>query len=432
MLAIGTTIRFRLATILAAHWSDFVASHGKWIRPVVFETVRKILACRTPILGCHAYRCPKCGDTEIVPHSCKSRFCPTCGKLATDRWADGVLNELLDVPYHHLVLAVPWQLRAIIGLNREVGLNIMARAAHQCLSQWARERHGMRMGIVVVIHTFGGDMKWHLHIHLLVTEGGLSLDGSQWVRPYNPGWLMSHSGLKKMWRYHVITGFRQAHKAGQLRFSNKSAFLKKYPVFNRMLSNLYQLTWYAHIGASLLDPRATVRYIGRYTKRAVLAEYRITHYDGKTVRFAFKDYAQGGKTSFKTMRVLAFIGRLIRHIPDKYFKMVRYAGIFAPRWKARYLAQARAALKQSTAAAAQVTPTTDAAQAVPTSAPATSLLPWRERRRVEQGTDPIVCPRCQIPMVFVGAIFGCHAKIAEYFEAAGIPTTPTHPAWDTS
>ena len=303
MLRIGTQIRYRLTAILATHWADFVAQHKKWIRPVVFSTIAKILACRTPILGCHLYKC-RCGKTKIVPHSCKSRFCPTCGKLATDRWADGVLNELLDVPYHHLVVSVPKQLRPIIAFNREVGLNIVVRAAYGCLNQWAREQHGMRLGIVAIIHTFGGDLKWHIHVRLLVTEGGLSLDGTQWVQPYNKGWLMSHAGLKKMWRYHCITGFRQAHKEGLLRWPKKSAFLKKYPRFNSLLSKLYEKTWFANIGASLSDPGATVRYIGRYTKRAVLAEYRITHYDGKIIRFAFKDYARKGRTSYKTLPVL--------------------------------------------------------------------------------------------------------------------------------
>ena len=415
MLRIGTQIRYRLAAILAAHWAAFVAQHGQWIRPVVFATIVKILACRTPALGCHVYRC-QCGEIKIVPHSCKSRFCPTCGKLATDRWADGVLNELLDVPYHHLVVSVPKQLRPIIAFNREIGLNIVARAAHRCLSQWAHDQHGMRLGIVVVIHTFGGDLKWHPHVHLLVTEGGLSLDGEEWIKPYNDGWLMSHSGLKKMWRYHCITGFRQAHKEGQLRWPKKSAYLKKYPLFNSLLSTLYRLTWFAHIGASLLDPRATVRYIGRYTKRAVLAEYRITHYDGNTIRFAFKDYAREGRTSYKTLPVFAFIRRLIRHIPDKNFKMVRYAGLFAPRWKAHYLAQARAALGSSP----------DSRTETPK-----SLLPWRERRIAEQGSDPLLCPRCKRPMRLIGAVFGSHVHIAEFFAAAGVPTAATHPAWDT-
>jgi hypothetical protein len=182
-----------------------------------------------------------------------------------------------------------------------------------------------------------------------------------------------------------------------------------------MLSNLYQLTWYVHIGAALLDPRATVRYIGRYTKRAVLAEYRITHYDGKTVRFRFKDYARGGRMSYKTLRVLAFIGRLIRHIPDKHFKMVRYAGLFATRWKARYLEQARVALAQELPAE-----TTNSAP---------SMLPWRQRRLATQGRDPLLCRACQHPMRLVAKIFGNHQTIAEYFEAAGLPLQPYALGW---
>jgi hypothetical protein len=48
-----------------------------------------------------------------------------------------------------------------------------------------------------------------------------------------------------------------------------------------MLNKLWSLTWYAYIGASLVDPRFSIQYIGRYTKRAVMAEYRIVYYDGK-------------------------------------------------------------------------------------------------------------------------------------------------------
>jgi hypothetical protein len=421
MLGIGKEIRFRLAAILLLHWKVFVSSHRGWIRPVVFETVRKIIACRTPALGCHVYQCPNGHKIEVVPHSCKSRFCPSCGKLATDRWADGVLDDLLDVPYHHLVMSPPWQLRPIIAFNRELGLNLLARAATGCLTQWARDQHDMRMGMVVVIHTFGGDLKWHTHVHLLVTEGGLSLDGQRWICPYNLGWLISEAGVKKMWRYHCITALREAHRSGKLRWEAKSAFLKVFPCFNKFLSHLYQMTWYVHIGAALLDPSATVRYIGRYTKRAVLAEYRITHYDGQVVRFAFRDYAEGGKTSYKTMPVLAFIGRLIRHVPDKHFKMVRYAGLFAPRWKTRYLAAARAALAQGNKAATKL-----AARAEPSKG---SLLPWRQRRLAEKHKDPLVCPVCHVEMELVEVVFGSHAVIATYFEKAQRAMAPFHPAW---
>ncbi len=420
MLAIGSEIRYRITPILESHWEDFFQSKKGWIRPVVLETVRKLQVCRTPALGCHVYRCPEGHEIRVVPHSCKSRFCPTCGKHATDRWADGALSDLLDVPYHHVVLSAPWQLRPIVAMNREVGLSILARAASGCLSQWARDQHAMRMGIVTVLHTFGADLRWHPHVHVLVTEGGLSLDGERWVQPYNLGWLMSHAGLKKMWKYHVISAFREAHKRGQLRFPASSRFLKHYPGFNWLLNQLWQLTWYAHIGACLLDPSATLRYIGRYTKRAVLAEYRITHYDGKTVRFAFKDYAHGGKTSFKTLPVLAFIGRLVRHIPDKHFKMVRYAGLFSTRWRTRYLEQARRALGQEegeTLVASEVE-----------SQPALSLRSWRERQKARTGTDPLRCSQCGRSLGLWEVAFGPHQRIEKLFRRAGQPVQAFHPA----
>jgi len=368
------------------------------------------------------YRCPEGHEIRIVPHSCKSRFCPTCGKHATDRWADGALSDLLDVPYHHVVLSAPWQLRPILAMNREVGLSILCRAASACLSQWARDQHEMRMGIVTVLHTFGSDLRWHPHVHVLVTEGGLSLDGTRWVEPYNLGWLMSHAGLKKMWKYHVVSAFRQAHKSGELRFPASSRFLKRYPGFNWLLNQLWQLTWYAHIGACLLDPSATLRYIGRYTKRAVLAEYRITHYDGKTVRFAFKDYAEGGKTSFKTLPVLAFIGRLVRHIPDKHLGTVRYAGLFCTRWRQRYLEQARVALGQEQAE------TLSASDQGPE--PALSHRSWRERQKARTGTDPLTCSHCGRSLELWELAFGPHQRIEDLFRRAGHPVRLSHPALD--
>jgi hypothetical protein len=146
MLRAIATRRYHIATIFALHWQEFVERYTKWIRPVVFENVRKILSCRAAVLGCHIYRCCNCGHVELVYHSCKSRFCPTCGKHATDVWCNQVLNNLLDVAYHHLVLTMPWQLRMLILLNREYGLNLLTRSASKAVQQWAEDVKGMRMG----------------------------------------------------------------------------------------------------------------------------------------------------------------------------------------------------------------------------------------------------------------------------------------------
>ncbi len=114
-------------------------------------------------------------------------------KIVTDVWANQVLNGLLDVAYHHLIMAIPWQLRIVIMLNRKAGLNLITQAATEAVQQWARDIKKMRMGILIVIHTFGADMKWHPHIHLIVTGGGLNLDGKRWIET-DPRFLMHHGG----------------------------------------------------------------------------------------------------------------------------------------------------------------------------------------------------------------------------------------------
>jgi hypothetical protein len=134
-----------------------------------------------------------------------------------------------------------------------------------------------------------------------------------------------------------------------------------------------------------------------------MAEYRIVYYDGKIVRFSYKDYAHGTKTSYMTLKVYTFIARLIRHIPDKHFPMIRYAGLFSNRWRKQYLAQARIALNQPE--------TDDVDTNIQTS--------WAERQTDYTGIDPLQCPNCDKPLTFVGCFFGNWTELQQLFIIAG-------------
>ena len=73
----------------------------------------------------------------------------------------------------------------------------------------------MRMGIIAVLHTFGADLKFYPHIHLLVTAGGMSLAGNQWIStPAN--FLMPHIGLKRRWRYWVTRLLKGCSSGGEI------------------------------------------------------------------------------------------------------------------------------------------------------------------------------------------------------------------------
>ena len=107
------------------------------------------------------------------------------------------------------------------------------------------------------------------------------------------------------------------------------------------------------------------------------------------------------------MKVHTFIGRLIRHIPDKHFPMIRYAGLFTNRWKKKYLTMARIALNQ---------PESDDYQE--------DIHPcWAKRQPEYTGKNPLICSNCVQPMVFVGSFFGNWETLQNLFNRAGRDST---------
>jgi hypothetical protein len=184
------------------NWSNFAAQHADRLRPVIIKEVDKMLSCRDPLKsGYHKYTCPSCPQVEvIVPHTCKSRFCSSCGKLAVDNWIDQAMSRFLDVPHHHIVFTTPEQLRNIFLYDRSL-LNILFTASSRTVLDWCQNTGGYLPGICCVIHTFGSQLNFNPHIHMLITSGGLSNNHSKFIANSHIPWNM----LKARWKYHVVT-----------------------------------------------------------------------------------------------------------------------------------------------------------------------------------------------------------------------------------
>jgi len=84
------------------NWENYEDKYHFMIRPVEREEVEKMLKCRDYTQGHTTYECPKCGYTTTIPFTCKSRICTVCGKNHTDKWADKVSKELLEVTHRHI------------------------------------------------------------------------------------------------------------------------------------------------------------------------------------------------------------------------------------------------------------------------------------------------------------------------------------------
>lgn len=364
------------------NWNIFKSQHSALIRPAVNYNVERVFLCKTDAFGFHQYICPKCGNTKKVPHTCKSRFCSSCGKVAVDNWAQTSISKFPDIQYRHIVFTLPEQLRILCILNRKIMLNALFKLAAYSIISWAKQDEKCTPGVIAVLHTFGKDLTFNPHIHIVVSCIGLSLNHSKCIPiPFFP-----EKVLKARWKYNVINFVRSSFKANLLTLSKPLNLLKSYPSFNSFLNMLYQrYTWYVHIGRKLTSLFFTIQYVGRYTKRPVIAETRISDYDGNNVSFWFDDRNLHEKV-FITLQTQEFIARIIRHIPDKYFKQVRYFGIFANRVRTELCNIVLYLLNKEFV-------------------PSCDILSWRQRLLNLNNVDPLACKNCNTVMLFAFAVY---------------------------
>ena len=402
-----------IADILRAskNWKRYTAWKNGRVREAVYYHVERMLACRTPKLGVHFYSCTNCNMVMVVPHSCKSVFCSSCGKARTDQWCKELLSDILDVPYRHLVFTIPWELRLLIKDNRRIVMNVLFRAAadailsltsgnplpqgRKCLKWFMgqKKRKPYVPGIIIVLHSFGSDLKWNPHLHVIITAGGLSLDGQRWVSAPKR-YLVPAPLLGTEWKLNVIRGIRQAHEAQSLVRRRLRKDRRRRIDIDLLLGHIRKKRWHILIGPSLRSPEKAVCYACRYTKRPVIAEGRIVKFDQGHVTFRFKDYHRRGAQGFKKLPVLIFIDRLVQHLPERNFRQVRYYGLFSNAKRRKHLVKSRQILAQRKKR--RPSPTT-----------------WEQRRKAAGDRKPLSCPWCGYTMVFSCSLFGNHSLISK-------------------
>ena len=287
-------------------------------RPSVREAFAKVVACGTEALGAEVFA--SAVDERVVYHTCKSRACPSCGHQATRAWQRDQWRELPDVPYAHVCLTMPDVLWPLFQRNRHL-LHDLPVLGAQVLQQWARQKYGIRLMIMVIPHTFGRHLNFNCHLHILVSEGGLREDGTEWCARAR----LDRKALMPMWRYAVITLLREAARAGVLDTDMSRSELL------RLLTAQYERWWNIDV-KRFRSKKQFLGYAGRYTRRPPIAQHRFRTINRQEIRFVTKD-TRSKRTVETTYTPAEFLATLADHVPDRYRHNVRYFGLLAPRVK---------------------------------------------------------------------------------------------------
>jgi hypothetical protein len=310
------------------------------------KVMSAIERCRTAALGGHVAQCEndECRHTVIGYNSCRNRHCPKCQGAAARDWLTAREAELLPVGYFHVVYTLPSQLRDIAYQNKRVVYDLLMKsAAETTLTIAADPKHlGAKIGITAVLHTWGSALIHHPHVHMIVPGGGLSDDGSRWVR-CRPRFLANVKVLSRLFRGRLLAMLAEAHGEGRLRFSGHIAALADSKTFKRSLAPLRRAEWIVYVKDPFGGPEQVLRYLSRYTHRMAISNRRLVSADDGGIAFRWKDYRIEGPERWKTMTLAPhqFIRRFLIHVLPKGFHRIRHYGLLANTNRAKGIARAR-------------------------------------------------------------------------------------------
>jgi len=319
--------KYRLADFFDMHWDKYMESPAEYVKPEQLKAVNSMRVCRTPVLGVEVYACPDCGEITTVKHSCKNRFCPTCSWQDTVKWAERVKKKMLKVKHRHIVCTLPHSLHPLIKRNEELLLSVLMRASAATFKDWFENKYRINIGIVSVLHTYGEMKNYHPHTHMIVSWGGVNKNDRKLNEIKKE--FVNYKFLQKKFRCKFEDELIYWNDRDQLDhdFDDREGFMSYIKKINKQ-------DWQVHLEPAIDTPEQVVRYVGRYSKRACLSEYKITDIDGEYISFLYKDYRdrdENKKPKEKELRLhyRDFFPRLLQHVPAPYFRIVRYYGLYS-------------------------------------------------------------------------------------------------------
>lgn len=294
----------------------------------------RIYKCHTAELGYHTFLCDNidCGHRHLQYHSCGNRHCCFCGTMNKDEWVENRVDDLLPSPYYHMVFTLPHEWNPVMmQAPREMYKLLFDAASQTLLTLGGNHKYlGAVPGVTAVLHTWGQSLDYHVHLHCIVSGGGVK--DHKWVMPKrnNGKFLFPVAVLKKMYKaiFLKLVRERQATLA----------------VSGQQLEEAIRVSgrkqWRVYAKRPFGGPEQVIKYLGRYTHRTAITYHRIKAVESKLITFEYKDY-RDAKTKQMTLTHQEFLSRFERHILPFRFVRIRHYGLLKNQGKVARLANLR-------------------------------------------------------------------------------------------
>lgn len=280
----------------------------------VKRTLSALLRCRTSSLGGHVDKCDQCGHIRISYNSCRNRHCPKCQNTLREAWVESRKQDLLPVPYFHVVFTVPDKLNGLFLQHPVVLYNLLFASAWETIAQFSYTTLQAETGMVAILHTWGQNLSLHPHVHCVVPGGGINFKG-QWKQ-------VNTSVNGKVFL------FRVENLSTVFRGKFMSALQKKLPQDKPFIRELYKTNWVVYAKEPFAGPEQVIEYLGRYTHKVAISNHRLLNIDDTGVSFSWRDYRHN-KVKIMTLEGAEFLRRFCQHILPRAFVRIRHYGLLS-------------------------------------------------------------------------------------------------------
>lgn len=281
-------------------------------------------------LGGHIDRCSDktCGHLRLSYNSCRNRHCPKCQGTAREKWIDAREQDLLPVPYHHLVFTLPPALNRLALYRPRLVYGTLFKVVWSVVRDFGLDKKhlGALTGMIAILHTWGQQLSLHPHLHCIVPGGGITGKG-KWMQARGKGkFLFPVKALSVVFRARYMAAIR-----------------KEDPelIDQEMGRALMRHHWVVYAKRPFGGPSAVIEYLGRYTHKIAISDHRLQRVDDKVVEFSYKDYRQAGSKKKMVLSLIEFVRRFALHILPKGFTRIRHYGLLSSTRKVKDLAAIR-------------------------------------------------------------------------------------------
>lgn len=279
------------------------------------------------MLGGKAIRCKDCNHVHYLYFSCGNSRCMICQSIKREQWLDKLQSKLLDVPYVHLVTTMPHRLNKLAKRYPRQMYNLIFQTTKATIwSIYENEAHvGAKPGMISVLHTWGSDMKYHVHVHSLLSFGGINKKG-EWVYPKHKKRICRNRKLRFTYKNLFLEGLEKLLSDPQIEWSE---------TFEEIEADLKDKQWNVRIDHPSMKSEAIETYLARYVNRIAVTNNRLEFVKStEQVNLLYNDYknqkdGEIAPKEVKSMHPLVFINQLLLHLPPPYFQRQRRYGIHA-------------------------------------------------------------------------------------------------------